>query len=124
MKHKISERATFVYEVFAGLASVMREQRKMFVFVDKGQVGGPYELWESLSSVSKSKAGGGVAILDLKAKKLLTKPSMSKKKITAGFKKIFPELESKHIMRKLKMADDYAVNYKEIHQGRFLTYLD
>ena len=123
MKNEMSD-YMFEYKVFSNLLSVMSKQRKLFVFVEKGQVEGPYELWESLQPVNRSQEGGGVAILDLKLKKLLTEPSMSKKEITAGFEKIFPEFEGEAIMRKLKMADDYAVNYKEIHQGRFLTYLD
>ena len=109
------------YKFFNKIINTMREEKKIFCFVEKNQINPPYELWDSLQPVRKS-LDGGIAIIDINTGKMLTTPSMSKKKITESFKKEFPNLDEKIILKKLKSSDDYSLNFKEVHQGRFKVF--
>ena len=110
------------YKKYIALIEAMIKEEKIFVFIEKGQKKPPYELWTELQPVNKNLIGG-VAIVNSKSGKILTKPSMSKTAIVNNFKKLGPTLDEKLVMKKLKTSDDYTNNYKVVHHGRFVPYI-
>lgn len=118
----MNEHFNFRYKIFPALINQMQEAYgKMFVFVEKGQLLPPFEDWSNLQPVNK-KLDGGIAICDIKTGELLTKPSMSIKSITAGFKKVCTTLDESLVRRQLENSNNYAIECINVHHGRFLTY--